>query len=66
MNDIVQAIARLIIKGALSVSILILAVLFIGVVAGGVGITKSPGPLLVVLAAGWLVRREMRLARRER
>lgn len=66
MRVLVHAVARLVVKGALSVSVLILALLFLGVVAGAVGITRSPLPLLLVLVVGWLVRREMRLARRGR
>ena len=66
MSEVLHALARLIVKGALSVSVLILAVLFLGAVAGAVGITRSPWPLLLVLAVVWLVRREMRLARRGR
>jgi len=64
VSEVLHAVARLTVKGALGVSVLILALLFIGAVAGAVGITRSPLPLLLVLAVGWLVRREMRLARR--
>jgi uncharacterized oligopeptide transporter (OPT) family protein len=65
-SRLAHAASRLLIKAALSVSLLILALLVLGVIAGVAGVIGSPLVWLVLVPIWFLLRREDRLRRARR
>ncbi len=65
-SRLAHAASRLLIKAALSVSLLILALLVLGALAGAHGVTGSPLVWLVLVPIYLLLRREDRLRRTRR